>query len=225
MHIGGSAYLARRPDLDPTRIAVMGFSKGGQAALYASLMRFQRMHAPAGLEFAAYLAFYPPCWITFRDDEEVSDRPIRLLHGTADDWTPIAPCQEYVTRLQRRGKDVQLIVYPGAPHGFDMPWPRQCFAAYQGLGTCRLEERRAGEIVSRETGRPWRPTDAGTTEGVTAGADPQAYAEAVKAVTAFLTDTFKRPWTPPGTPETACRGPASPSCAATPGSLRSWLAT
>ena len=51
--------------------------------------------------FAAYIAFYTPCWITFRDDEEVSDGPIRLLHGTADDWTPIEPCQEDGTRLRR----------------------------------------------------------------------------------------------------------------------------
>ena len=50
-----------------------------------------------------------------------------------------------------------------------------------------------GQIVNPETGQPWRPTDAGTTEEVTAGADPRAYAAAIKAVTAFLTDTFKRP--------------------------------
>jgi dienelactone hydrolase len=189
----GLALLAQHPTIDPTRIAVMGFSKGGEAALYASLMRFQRLHAPPGLAFAAYVAFYPPCWIIFRDDEQVSDRPIRLLHGTADDWTPMAPCSEYVVRLQRQGKDVQLLAYPGAPHGFDMPWPCQRFPAYRGLGTCRLEERLEGQIVNRETGQPWRPTGAGTTEGVTAGAEPWAYAEAVKAVTAFFTNTFKRP--------------------------------
>jgi dienelactone hydrolase len=114
-------------------------------------------------------------------------------HGYSDQaearMAEIEPCQEYGTRLQRQGKDVQLLAYPGAPHGFDMPWPRQRFSAYRGLGTCRLE----GQIVNRETGQPWHPTYAGTTEGVTAEADPRAYAEAVKAVTAFLTDTFKRP--------------------------------
>jgi len=187
----GLAYLAQHRHIDSQRIAVMGFSKGGEAALKSSLKRLQRLHAPMGLEFAAYMAFYPPCWITLRNDEEVSDRPIRLLHGTADDWTPIAPCQEYVSRLQQQGKDVQLLAYAGAPHGFDMPWPQERFADYKGLGTCRLIEREDGKIVNRDTGQPWQPTDVGMTEGVTAGADPHAYADAVKAVTALLTDTFK----------------------------------
>lgn len=53
--------LARHPRIDSQRIAVMGFSRGAQAALYSSLKRFQAMHMQtAGLEFAAYIALYPP---------------------------------------------------------------------------------------------------------------------------------------------------------------------
>ncbi len=187
----GLAYLAQHPPIDATRIAVMGFSKGGEAALYSSLKRFQRQLAPSGLEFAAHIALYPPCWIAYRHDEDVTGRPIRIMHGAADDWTPIRPCQAYISRLQQRGKDAQLLAFPGAPHGFDMTWPQEHFSDYNGLGTCQLIEREDGKIVNRDTGQPWQPTDAGMTEGVTAGEDPRAYAEAVQAVTALLTDTFK----------------------------------
>jgi predicted esterase len=69
-------------EIDPSRIAEMGFSKGGLVALYASLTRFQRVYGSKGLEFAAYIPFYAPCNTIYREDELVSDRPIRLFHGT-----------------------------------------------------------------------------------------------------------------------------------------------
>jgi hypothetical protein len=34
----------------------------------SSLKRFQRMHGPAAFEFAAYLAFYAPCYAKYIDD-------------------------------------------------------------------------------------------------------------------------------------------------------------
>jgi dienelactone hydrolase len=75
--------LARHPRIDPARIAVMGFSRGGQAALYAGVRRFQRMHGVAGQEFAAYIALYPDCVTTYQSDTEITDRPIRIFHGHA----------------------------------------------------------------------------------------------------------------------------------------------
>ena len=57
--------VASHPLTDPKRIALMGFSRGGQAALYASFKRFNRMWNTTGVEPAAYIPFYPDCMTTF----------------------------------------------------------------------------------------------------------------------------------------------------------------
>jgi dienelactone hydrolase len=67
--------LAKHPRVDPQRIVLMGFSRGGQAALYASLKRFNKMWNRSGVDFAAYIPFYPDCATTYMSDTDVADRP------------------------------------------------------------------------------------------------------------------------------------------------------
>ena len=115
------AVLASHPRVDPNRIAVMGFSRGGQATLYASLKRFQKMWNPSGVDPAAYIAFYPSCVTTYISDTVVSDHPIRIFHGISDDYVQIGPCRDYFGRLKQTAKDVQMIEYPDTWHAFDYP--------------------------------------------------------------------------------------------------------
>jgi len=184
--------LSGHARIDPSRIAVMGFSKGGFVALYASLKRFQRIYAPNGLEFAAYIPFYAPCNTVYIDDEEVSDRPIRLFHGTADDYVSIEPCRKYVERLRRAGKNIQLTEFAGAHHAFDNPvYSPACFRPDAATTSqCSREERPAGEIVNLDTGQTFRWSDACVKRGATLAYDPVATTEAIRAVKAFVTATF-----------------------------------
>jgi dienelactone hydrolase len=113
--------IPKHPRVDPTRIALMGFSRGGQATLYASLRRFHQLWNKSGVEFAAYVPFYPDCMTTFLSDTDVVDRPIRIFGGTRDDYNPISACKAYVERLRTAGSDVELTEYPNASHAFDNP--------------------------------------------------------------------------------------------------------
>jgi len=184
--------LSRHARIDPSRIALMGFSKGGFVALYASLKRFQRIYGPKGLGFAAYIPFYAPCNTIYREDEQVSDRPIRLFHGTADDYVSVEPCRKYVERLRRAGKNVQLTEYAGAHHAFDNPVysPAAFKPDAATTSQCYREERPGGEIVNLETGQPFRWSDPCVKRGATLAYDPVATAEAIRAVKAFVIASF-----------------------------------
>jgi dienelactone hydrolase len=186
--------LAAHPRIDSTRIAAMGFSRGGQAVLYAAMKRFQRMHGPEGLAFAAYIPFYPSCFTTYVDDENVSDKPIRIHHGVADDYVPIGPCRGYVERLRKAGKDVTLTEYPDAHHAFDNPLLKegpQPVTASQTTRRCTMKEEPAGTILNAVTGQPFTMRDPCVERGPNIGHNAAGTAAATTAVKDFLKVTFK----------------------------------
>jgi dienelactone hydrolase len=189
----GDAYralelLATHPRIDPARIAVMGGSKGGGVALYSALNRFQRLHGPAGVSFSHHIAFYPPCYFGYIGDLKVTDRPIRIFQGTADDLARIEPCRSYVERLRGAGADAQITAYDGAHHGFDRPSdaPPRRYPNEQNVGRCFWEERPEGNLVSRDSGQPFGLSDPCVTLGGTIGSDPAAYRDALRAVRALV---------------------------------------
>ncbi len=151
------------------------------------------MHGPTGLEFAAHVAFYPVCQRRFIDDENVSDRPIRIFHGEADDWLPIEWCRKYVDRLRRAGKDVELTGYPGAHHGFDshLAPPSVWLPNVQRGPKCALEERAGGVMVLADSGQLWTLDHPCVERGATVGYHPEAHQKALTAVKAFLRTTFR----------------------------------
>jgi dienelactone hydrolase len=186
--------LSKHSAIEPSQIAVMGFSKGGFASLYASLKRFQRMYGSAGLEFAAYLPFYPACNTSYLGDEQVSERPIRIFHGSADNYVPVEPCRKYAAQLRQAGGDVELTEYAGAHHAFDNPLylPHRSLPDAIVTADCWRAEQAHGEIVNAATGKPFRWTDACVKRGGTVGFDPAAAAQATEAVKSFLMSAFRR---------------------------------
>jgi dienelactone hydrolase len=185
--------LAKHPRVDDQRIALMGFSRGGQAVLYASLARFNKMWNRSGVEFAAYIPFYPDCATTYLSDTDVADRPIRIFGGTPDDYNPIVLCKAYVERLKEVGRDVEVTAYPNAPHAFDIPLlpPTVVVSGGQTVRHCVIREEPAGLLIDASTKQPFTYKDPCVELGPHMGFDPAATEAAKISVKQFLKTVFK----------------------------------
>jgi dienelactone hydrolase len=187
--------LRAHPRVDPDRIVLMGFSRGGQAALFASLDRFDKLWNKSGVRFAAYIPFYPDCSTSYAGDTEVGDRPIRIFHGTPDDYNPVASCKTYVARLQEAKRDVVLTEYPDSEHAFDIGLlgvsSKVVSAHAQTVRDCHIREGNGGVLMNADTQEPFTYKDACVELDPHVGGNPATAEEARKAVSDFLTTLFK----------------------------------
>ena len=111
--------LAKHPRIDPARIGCLGTSLGGVGCLYQSVKRFQKMWGTPGIEFAASVPMYPVCTTKWKEDDVMSDEPIRIHIGELDQYGSAESCVKYVERLRTKGKDITVTVYPGVHHTFE----------------------------------------------------------------------------------------------------------
>ena len=118
---GALELLSKHPRIDPARIGCLGISLGARGCLYLNVKRFQKMWGTPGLEYAASVPMYPPCNVIFKEDDEITDTPIRIHVGELDTYFPFDSCVDYGERLRAKGKDVEVKVYPKTHHGFEVP--------------------------------------------------------------------------------------------------------
>jgi dienelactone hydrolase len=185
--------LAQHPRVDPQRIALIGFSRGGQAALFASLKRFHRLWNRSGIDFAAYLPFYPDCATQYAEETDLVDKPVRLFHGRADDYNPLASCRAFQTRLARAGRTIEITEYAAGNHGFDAPFPLGTIVAAgaQTVRGCAIQETAPGVLTNTATGAPFSYDDACVVRDPHVGGNAQAAAAAHRDVGDFIRTLFK----------------------------------
>ena len=119
---GALRYLQSLPYVIPDRVASIGWSQGGVYAMSVingpSIERAEaRGVAVPAVGFAAGIGVYPGGCSSLITQQVV--RPLLVLIGGADDWTPAAKCVEMVDAMKSRGADATVVVYPGAYHYFD----------------------------------------------------------------------------------------------------------
>ena len=171
--LGALAYLASRPDIARERIALVGWSHGGSAALQAANAEdaavAQFLDQPrAPPFFRAVVAYYPGCATPLRaSDRYRPGAPTRIYIGELDDWTPAATCVALGAAMARRGGDLLVTTYPGSYHAFDSP---------------------GGRVVQRLD----VPNGVHPGEGVHVGPNPAARKAANASVRAFLRERLRR---------------------------------
>jgi dienelactone hydrolase len=186
--------LAKHPRVDPERIVLMGFSRGGQAALYASLTRFNKLWNKSGVQFAAYIPFYPDCATSYVGESELAENPIRIFHGIPDDYNPVASCKPYIQRLRDAGRDIALTEYPDAQHGFDTPLNVGAVIVATGAQTvrgCKIREAEGGILLNVLTQAPFSYKDDCVQLNPHVGGNAEATQAARIAVSDFVRQVFK----------------------------------
>jgi dienelactone hydrolase len=157
---GALAWLQSQPFIAKDRVAMIGWSNGGGAVLFALGRKYGRPASFAGPDFRAAIAFYPgSCSEQRMGSDWTPSIPLLVLIGDKDVWTPAEPCKQLVDRAAGRGAKIDYHAYPGAYHDFD--WPN-------------LKRKELTAYTTRSGVVP-----------ITAE-DPAARADAIKRVQAFL---------------------------------------
>jgi dienelactone hydrolase len=149
---GFAALLAlrSRADIDPHRIGIAGFSRGGIAAIFTQQVPLRDAALGDAKGFRGHLAIYPSCAAQW---EEVvpAAAPILFLLGEKDDLSPAAKCEAYARRITDAGGNAKAIVYNGVSHQFlerGPEWRPQS----QNYAACDYLLRKNGEMVHPKAG-------------------------------------------------------------------------
>jgi dienelactone hydrolase len=121
-------YLRTRPDVDGTRVALLGWSHGGSATL-ASINRrhpvvaqFLAAEAPVEKFYRTAVALYPGCVESMRTRFGYAPATaVSIFIGESDDWTLPKPCVALGKRMAAVNEPLQVRTYPDTYHGFDTP--------------------------------------------------------------------------------------------------------
>ncbi len=144
----GLRWLGERyPEIDTKRVALVGFSYGAMATMYAMNARVAAQLGK-GLRFAGHVAFYGPCIARF-SDPRTTGAPLLYLYGTADILIDRARCETFAADLKKGGSSVEIVAYKDAPHQWDGGWGRRTIG--RTMHACRLWVERDGTVRDLNT--------------------------------------------------------------------------
>jgi carboxymethylenebutenolidase len=110
--LDGVKFLTDRKDVDPNRLGLTGFCAGGR---YTMLLLPQIDSFKAGVAWYGFPFQGKPAPADFVTQLKA---PLLMIHGTADQASPIANIYKYADVLTQAKDYFELKVYYGKPHGF-----------------------------------------------------------------------------------------------------------
>jgi dienelactone hydrolase len=151
--------LADQPRIDPSRIGIMGFSRGGSVAFQSAIEPLRRAIVKSDLKFAFHISAYGGC-NQFYWSPQISTSPILSLVGEADDYTTAASCEMLAARYAAAGATIRSIKYAGAHHSWDGMYPVHalpnattavpCGPIRWDIDTWKITSERNGEPIPPE---------------------------------------------------------------------------
>ncbi len=194
--------MARHPRVDPERVGLVGFSKGGTVVIKAALQRYVAPLAKGEAGFAVLVALYPWCGDFALDFRPAGSRVSTLL-GSDDTYSGTAACLEYGKKLQQASANATVKVYASAKHGWDVPGPAVWSDPKgQNQSKCIYDEierntwvERVSQIKVVENNKPTgnRPKALARcmTLGVSGGYNRQAHTETLQDIRTLVRDAFR----------------------------------
>jgi len=114
------SHLQRQPFVRGDRIGVTGFCMGGRITFLTACLN-SAVTAAVSFYGGGIGSVMQPSERTPKAPLEYADRlraPVLLFFGEDDPFIPLAEVERIRQRLHELHKTAEVIVYPGAPHGF-----------------------------------------------------------------------------------------------------------
>lgn len=116
--------LAREPKVDADRIAILGFSYGGEVAHLTAFEQLRSALNPEHVRFSAHVAFYPAGdFGVIAERGAYTGSPVFILLGGKDENLPVAKIESYLAYARAAGypAPIETVTYPGAYHAWTVP--------------------------------------------------------------------------------------------------------
>ena len=135
----GLRIMSAQPEVDRTRVGVIGFCFGGTTALEL---------AYASPEIRVAVCFHGTLTLPSDEDAKNLRATILVCNGAADPMVPMAQRNAFVERMEAIGADSMFVEYAGALHAFTNPdADRVAGAGLGGVGYDRRADERSWRLT------------------------------------------------------------------------------